>query len=144
MKATSAVLLAVLSLASARPAAAESADYLFRLHCSGCHGSDGAGSKLGRIPPFAGIVGHFAQSPAGRLYLARVPGVANAGLPDAATADLLNYVLRNWGGGAWPANAPEFTPAEVNRLRTIHVDDIAGLRRSLAAGLARRGISTDY
>ncbi|MGJ4995565.1 hypothetical protein ACQR0Z_14160 [Bradyrhizobium sp. HKCCYLS3077] len=73
--------------------AAESTEYLYRLHCSGCHGLDGEGSSVDRIPPFPGIVGHFAGSEQGRLYRANVPGVVNAALPDSETADLLNYVL---------------------------------------------------
>jgi mono/diheme cytochrome c family protein len=145
MKALVPALLAGLTLAGLDAAVAgENVEYVYRLHCSGCHGNEGAGSKVGRIPPFVGIVGHFAASPEGRLYLVRVPGVANATLPDADTANLLNYVLRNWGGHDLPANAQDFTAEEVNNLRNIHIDDIAALRRRLSAELSRHGISVDY
>ncbi len=140
-----AMLLA--AVACARPGlanAAESVEYLYRLKCSGCHGMAGAGSSIGRIPPFTGIIGHFAESHDGRLYLVRVPGVANAGLPDAETADILNYVMLHWGGDGSPRPPPEFTTEEVATLRAIHLDDIAALRRKLAASLSRHGISTDY
>ncbi len=138
-------LLVGLTLAGLNAAVAgESVEYVYRLHCSGCHGTEGEGSKVGRIPPFIGIVGHFAGSREGRLYLVRVPGVANAALPDADTANLLNYVLRNWGRSYHSANAQDFTAQEVNRLRSIHLDDVAALRRRLAAELSRQGISTDY
>lgn len=145
MKAWAWALLAGLSLARIDAAAAgESVDYLYRLHCSGCHGTEGAGSKVGRIPPFSGIVGHFAASQDGRLYLVRVPGVANAALPDDETANLLNYVLRRWAGSDMPAEAHDFTAQEVHRLREVHVDDVAALRRRLASALAKHGISADY
>jgi mono/diheme cytochrome c family protein len=147
MKALLTALLAGLGLAVAGldPAAAgESVEYLYRLHCFGCHGSEGAGSKIGRIPPFVGLVGHFAASREGRLYLTRVPGVANAALSDADTANLLNYVLRTWGGRDVPAGAQDFTAGEVNALRNIHLDDVAALRRKLAARLSKDGISMDY
>jgi mono/diheme cytochrome c family protein len=145
MKVWATSLLAGFILAGPNAAtAAESVAYLYRLHCSGCHGQDGTGSKIGRIPPLAGILGHFATSPEGRLYLVRVPGVANAGLPDAETADVLNYVLQSWGRGDLTAPMEDFSADEVKHLRSIHLDDIAALRKKLAAELARHGISTDY
>jgi mono/diheme cytochrome c family protein len=144
MKTTTTVLLATCALVVADAAAAgESVKYLYRLHCSGCHGVDGTGSKVGRIPPFPGTVGHFAASPSGRLYLVHVPGVANAALPDTETADLLNYVLHTWGESS-PASRPEFSASEVHSLRAVHVDDIAALRRKLAVELARAGVQMDY
>ncbi len=145
MKALLPALLAGITLAGLDAAVAgESIEYVYRLHCSGCHGNEGAGSKIGRIPPFVGIVGHFAAGPEGRLYLVRVPGVANAALPDADTANLLNYVLRNWGGHDRPAHVQDFTAQEVNKLRRIHLDDVAALRRRLAAELSTQGISVNY
>jgi len=123
--------------------AGESVDYLYRLHCSGCHGLDGDGSRLGRIPPFAGIVGHFAGTRRGRLYLVNVPGVANAALPDSETAELLNYVLQTWGARDLDS-AKHFTPEEVHDLRNVRVDDVAALRRALAVELAKRRISIAY
>lgn len=124
--------------------AGESVEYLYRLHCSGCHGVEGAGSQVGRIPPFVGIVGHFAATEEGRLYLVRVPGVANAALPDEDTARLLNYVLHTWGAAELPADMHDFTAAEVRKSRDTHVDDIARLRARLGAELARHGTSIAY
>jgi hypothetical protein len=141
---TTALLVAVVLYGPHAVIAGESTDYLYRLHCLGCHGVDGTGSKVGRIPPFPGIVGHFAGNRAGRLYLVHVPGVANAALPDAETADLLNYVLHTWGATDLPKDAPDFSSQEVRQLRAIHVDDVAVLRRKLAVEFAKRGISMDY
>ena len=135
-------LFALIAFDAAR--AGESVDYLYRLHCSGCHGIEGLGSKVARIPPFVGIVGHFAGTQDGRLYLVRVPGVANAGLPDAETADLLNYVLRIWGSRDAAAERRDFTAEEVHRLRGLRLDDVTLLRGKLAQELSKNGISIDY
>ena len=124
--------------------AGENVDYLYRLHCSRCHGFDSEGSKLGCIPPFSGIVGHFAGTPDGRLYLVRVPGVANAALPGSETAGLLNYVLRNWGRREIAPGARNFTAEEARELRDVRVDDVAALRPTLAATLAKHGLSIEY
>lgn len=53
------------------------------------------------------------------------PGAANAGVPDANTANVLIYVLRNWAGGGSPAQAPKFTAAVVGTLRAVRLDDVA-------------------
>jgi mono/diheme cytochrome c family protein len=144
MRAAAAALLVVALAGDGVATAGESVEYVYRLHCSGCHGTEGAGSKVGRIPPFVGIVGHFASTPEGRLYLVRVPGVANAGLSDAETARMLNYVLQTWGRPEMPSDIRAFTAEEVHGFRDVHVDDIVRLRQKLAAELAQRGLSTDY
>ena len=124
------------------PALAEtSAHGLYTLHCSGCHGRDGAGSKTGRVPPFTGVVGHFAGETEGRRYLVLVPGVANAGLSNADTARVLNYVVEQWGERA-PRRA--YTPAEVGAIRKSRVDDIVALRGEIVGALARRGVRVAY
>ena len=135
-------LLAMLLVLSAAPAAAEtSAHGLYMLHCSGCHGRDGAGSKVGRVPPFAGVVGHFAKEAEGRRYLVLVPGVASSGLSDAETARVLNYVLDAWGGNA---SLRGYAPSEVTAIRASRVDDIVALRGKIVGDLARRGIRVAY
>ena len=123
------------------PASAQDAVMLYRLHCSGCHGLEGAGSKRGRIPPFPNIVGQFPKEPEGRAYLVLVPGVANSGLPDAETAAVLNYVVRAWGESA---DFTDYTADEVRDIRQRRVDDIGAMRRALREKLARRGLSVDY
>ncbi|WP_051334994.1 cytochrome c [Bradyrhizobium sp. Ai1a-2] len=145
MKRLATLLLVTSMLVGVRVASAgENVDYLYRLHCSGCHGVDGAGSKVGRIPPFPGIVGHFADSPEGRLYLVHVPGIAGAALPDAETAELLNYVLHSWGRQEAAERRRDFTAEEVRGLREIRMDDITALRQKLAVELAKRHISIGY
>ena len=128
--------------ALATPALAEtSAHGLYMLHCSGSHGRDGAGSKPGRVPPFAGIVGHFAGEAEGRRYLVLVPGVASSGLSDADTARVLNYVVEEWGEGV---RRRAYTPAEVGAIRRSRVDDIVALRAQIVGALARRGVRVAY
>jgi len=134
--------LAIAICLGAAPAFAEtSAHGLYTLHCSGCHGRDGGGSKTGRVPPFAGIVGHFAGEAQGRRYLVLVPGVANSGLSDADTARVLNYVVQAWGEGA---ARRAYTPAEVAAIRASRVDDIVALRGQIVGDLARRGVRVAY
>lgn len=129
-------------VALAAPALAEtSAHGLYTLHCSGCHGRDGAGSKTGRVPPFAGVIGHIAGETEGRRYLVLVPGVANSGLSDADTARVLNYVVQEWGEGV---RRRAYTPAEVAAIRKSRVDDIVALRGEIVAALARRGVRVAY
>jgi hypothetical protein len=115
----------------------------YRLRCSGCHGLDGMGSRVGRIPPFAGILGNIATEPEGRRYLVLVPGVANAALSDAATARVLNYVMGEWGDAA-AREAPPYTAEEVAEIRRSRIDDIVGFRAKIAEKLARRGVSIAY
>jgi hypothetical protein len=122
----------------------ESPAIAYQLHCVGCHMVDGAGAKSGGIPPLPGIAGHFLKHEKGRLYLIHVPGVVNAGLPDAETAELLNYVLDIWGVNDTPKNWKRFTGEEVTLLRKTPVDDIAALRAEIAADLATQGIDLSF
>jgi hypothetical protein len=115
----------------------------YRLRCSGCHGLDGMGARIGRIPPFPGILGHIAAEPEGRRYLVLVPGVANAALSDAATAGVLNFAIDAWGGEA-AVKARPYTADEVAEIRRSRIDDIVGFRKSIAEKLSRRGVSIAY
>lgn len=134
--------LAILIGLGAVPALAEtSAHGLYMLHCSGCHGRDGSGSKVGRVPPFSGIVGHFAGEAEGRRYLVLVPGVATSGLSDADTARVLNYVIAEWGGNE---SLRGYVPSEVAAIRLSRVDDIVALRGKIVNDLARRGVRVSY
>lgn len=132
------------ALAPTGSSAAPDAAYLYRLHCSGCHGPDGAGSRVGRIRPFSGVIGNFLRVPEGRAYLVLVPGVANAGLSDTDTARVLNFVLKSWAIADAPPDARDFSPDEVSEIRKIRIDDIVTFRLGLIDKLARRGVLIDY
>lgn len=109
------------------------ADYI--LHCAGCHGMTGEGTVQGGVPPFPGSVGHIAGSDIGRSYIMHVPGVISTGMNDAEIAEVLNYILDNWGQGAEP-----FTAQEVTRRRAIEIGDVVAYRREVVADLRRAGI----
>jgi hypothetical protein len=121
-------LALVLALAAPIFARADPAlDYA--LHCRGCHLESGAGVP-GRVPPLAGV-GALLRAPGGREFLVRVPGVAQADLPDAALAALLDWVLVRFDpAGVPPAFAP-YTAEEVGRLRKRPLTDVAGARAAL-------------
>ena len=133
-------LLLVLSLS-----AAGAQDYAPRvnyvLHCAGCHGMTGEGSRTGGIPAFPGSVGHIASVDAGRTYMMHVPGVVSAGLSDAQIAEVMNYILAEWSEGA------DFTPfdaAEVTRRRAEPVANVVEYRRVVVDELAAQGIEVAY
>lgn len=111
-------LLLALPAAAGRPPAEQ-----YRLHCSGCHGADGAGVP-GWIPSLRGLA-HLAGLPGGRAYLARVPGVAQAPVSDAELAGLLDWVLRELSPGPPPA---PYSAREVGELRRRPLRDPASAR----------------
>ena len=102
----------------------------YLLHCSGCHGSDGRGTP-GATPTLHGLEG-LARSAAGRRYLMRVPGVAQAPLDDADLAELLTWVVVRFASSP-PDIAPEvrFEAEEVGRWRAEPLRDPLAARRAL-------------
>ena len=78
------ILAMALALGPTATAAADPrSDYL--MHCAGCHLVDANGVPP-LVPSLAGPLGRIAASPAGRDYIARVPGAAQAPLSDAELA----------------------------------------------------------
>jgi mono/diheme cytochrome c family protein len=118
------------------------ARFHFLLRCSGCHGIDGAGSRIGGIPEFRDYVGAFAGDDTGRTYVLHVPGILNASLRDADIAGVMNYVMREWGGRSLRGDFVPFTAAEVAQRRAIPVSDIVEMRREIVRRLASMGIAT--
>ena len=101
----------------------------YQLHCSGCHGPDGAGR--GDFVPSLRELAELLGSPGGRAYLARVPGVAQAPLESAALAELLNWVLRELSDGR------DFAPYAAHELETWRrnpLRDPAAARSALGHG----------
>lgn len=99
----------------------------YALHCIACHGADGAGVP-GVTPSLTGI-GALLEAPGGRAYLARVPGVAQAALPDARLARLLNWVLARYAG---VSPDPPYSAAEIGALRRSPLRDTRSARAALA------------
>jgi mono/diheme cytochrome c family protein len=105
-----ALCLTLLSAASPQANADEAER--FTLHCSGCHGMDGRG-VADNVPTLHGL-DTLLELEGGRSYLARVPGVAQAPLPDDELARLLNWVLARFSGHL---PEPPYTAEEVGALR---------------------------
>ena len=108
----------------------------YALNCQGCHRADGAGTP-GSVPALDGSVGRFLRVPGGREYLARVPGVAQAPLDDAATAAVLNWLLEHFSASDLPRDFAPYTAAEIGRLRREPLTDVDGTRRKLLAEIER-------
>jgi hypothetical protein len=124
-------VLAFLPLAF--PAAAEpSLLTTYTLHCSGCHGTQGAGVPARGIPDLAQAGGYVAL-PEGRAYLVQVPGISQSRLDDETAARMLNYVLRRFSAGNLPAGFRPYTGAELAVLRTHKASDAARRRQALLA-----------
>lgn len=97
------------------------------LHCSGCHGLSGEGVP-GTTPTLHGIA-RLASTPAGRAYLASVPGVAQAPIGDAELARLLNWVLKTFSD-ATPV--PPYSAIEIGTFRREPLRSTGAARAALA------------
>ena len=120
----------------ANPARAESN---YRLHCQGCHGPEASGSRNGEVPAMRGFIGHFLKVDGGRAFLVRVPGSANAGLTDAALAELLNWLLASMSAEQTPADFVPYRAEEVASWRQAPLQDPAAERLTLIRRLAGSG-----
>jgi hypothetical protein len=103
-------------------------DYL--LHCAGCHRPDGTGLPPD-VPSLVGSLGQMVASPAGRDYLARVPGAAQAPLTDAGLASVLNWVLKEFNADTLPAAFAPLRSREVGESRSRVLADPIKARREL-------------
>jgi mono/diheme cytochrome c family protein len=108
----------------------------YTLNCQGCHRADGAGTP-GSVPPLAGSVARFLGVPGGREFLVRVPGVSQAGLDDAALADVLNWMVARFDREHVPADFTPYTAAEVAPLRKKPLTDVERVRSELLARALR-------
>jgi mono/diheme cytochrome c family protein len=115
------------SLAGADPRS----DYL--MHCAGCHLADARGLPP-EVPSLAGPLGRIVASPAGRDYVARVPGAAQTPLSDEALAAVLNWLLLEFNRATLPADFQALRTAEVARSRSRVLADPVRLRNELWPG----------
>jgi hypothetical protein len=136
-------LLIALACQHAAPAEVSSRDK-YTLFCAGCHGyhGEGAGGGWGTkgIASFIDQVGQFLRDREGRRYLVNVGGVSSAGMTDAETAIVLNYVLGTFGGRSTPNDFEPYTSEEISSLRRESVADPAAMRRQIATRLRKQGI----
>ena len=106
-------------------------DYL--LHCSGCHLPDGAGSPP-EVPPLRGTMGLLVATSEGRVYIARVPEVAQSPLDDEALARVLNWVLLEFNADTLPPGFQALTGDEVGAARTRVLADPLRARAAILGG----------
>lgn len=121
------VLLLLLGLAGSGMADPRS-DYL--LHCAGCHLPDGSGLPP-EVPSLAGPLGAIVASPAGRDYVARVPGAAQAPLSDSELAAVLNWILEQFNADTLPESFVPMDGREVGRSRARVLTDPLKVRDEL-------------
>lgn len=117
-----------------------SARAAYAVHCAGCHGMDGAGSKLGYVPDLRGL-GQFLRLPGGREFVIKVPGVMGSGLSDAQVAEVTNWVLGGIAAASRPQGFVPYDGSEVTRARSTPLVDVAAMRRQLVAQARELGIA---
>ncbi|MDG6774448.1 cytochrome c [Thiomicrorhabdus sp. ZW0627] len=112
----------------------------YALRCSGCHGPAGIGTEKGGIPNFQDFVGSFSTLESGRKYLMNVPGVVGSNLSNSEISEVMNYVMKKWGGESLPKTYQPFTEEEVNKLKQYDVGDVVAYRRKVAKELKEQGL----
>ncbi len=127
---TARILVATVLLGAAHAGALSGPALDWTLECEGCHRADGTGTP-GSVPALRDSVARFLAVPGGRDYLARVPGVAQAPLDDAALAAVLNWMLDRFDRGHLPRDFAPYTAAEVGRLRARPLLDVEAERKRL-------------
>lgn len=100
------------------------------LHCAGCHGFDGAGSRVGQVPDMRRM-GDFLRVPGGREFIVQVPGVLGSALDDAQVAEVTNWLFDTLAAASRPAVFQPYDAAEVARARARPPVDVTARRRQL-------------
>ncbi len=122
------VILCAGMLAGAASAATPQINYM--LECQGCHLADGTGSA-GSVPALKRFVARFLTVPGGREYLVRVPGSAQSALSDRELAEVLNWIVRQFGPDDIARDFVAFSAEEVARHRSRPLTDVERVRREL-------------
>ncbi|MGV8995763.1 MAG: c-type cytochrome [Parvibaculaceae bacterium] len=124
--------MSVLSLAGAAHADPQT-DYM--LKCMGCHGPDGA-EVVGKVPALKDNVARFLSVEGGRAYIVQVPGARQSPLPDAAMAELLNWLGPRFDTAHMPKDFAPYSADEVHELRKTRLTDVSAIRARLIALIA--------
>lgn len=134
IKVVVAALLSVFVLtAGAEEVNAQRAHYNYMLYCQGCHTPEGLG--IDSVPRIKGHVGNFLRLQEGREYLVRVPGSAGSVLNDAQLAEVLNWMILEYGEDSIPADFHPYTETEVAQLRQDPLLEVEDHRRKLVEQL---------
>ncbi|CAM8656918.1 hypothetical protein MCEMAEM21_00204 [Oxalobacteraceae bacterium] len=98
---------------------------------------DGSGNSAPGIPNLRGSIGHFLKVEGGREYLAQVPGASQSPLSDQETADLLNWMLKEFSGKELPEYPKAYSADEVKQLRRRPPPDVPKRRTEVTDRLLR-------
>jgi mono/diheme cytochrome c family protein len=135
MKSVAVILFGLLVAAGASAEINEQrAKFNYQMSCQGCHAPDG--NSAGAVPALRGHVGYFLASDAGREYLVRVPGSAVSALGDADLAEVLNWIVLEFGGDSVTAAFQPYTAEEVGGLRQNPLPEVIQYRAHLLADIA--------
>jgi len=108
-------------------------EFLYELHCSGCHKRDGSGQGV-FVPRLQGQIAQFLHKPGGREFLIQVPGVSQSMLSDKQVAQVTNWALVRFDSENMPANFKPITEKEVASLRQKPLSDASRVRALVLAG----------
>jgi hypothetical protein len=131
--------LLVLALVAAGSAAAqqinaERAHFNYQMFCQGCHTPDGVGAST--VPRMKGFIGTFLRSREGREFLVRVPGAATSALGDAELAEVLNWILLEFGGDSVQGEFKPYSGEEVALLRQSPLYEVDRYRAQILTEIA--------
>lgn len=131
-------LLLQVGLVVAEPQINEArARYNYQMFCQGCHTHNGVGVR--GVPTIAGFIGHFLNTQKGREYLVRVPGSANSVLDDVQLAEVLNWMIINFGEESVAESWRPYQAKEVAEYRKKPLMEVVQYRQELIAELMGLG-----
>jgi cytochrome c553 len=110
------------------------AKFNYQMFCQGCHTPDGTGGKS--VPKIKDHIGYFLQNQVAREYLVRVPGSANSSLNDEQLAEVLNWMILEFGGKSVPNNLQYYTTDEIATLRQAPLFEVVDYREKLVKQLS--------
>lgn len=110
------------------------------LHCSGCHMTNGSGSRVNLVPDIRNVIGFFTRTPAGRKYIIQVADVSQAPLADQDLADLVNWTLYEFSKEQLEIDFEPYSESEVEKLRNNRPADLHSTRRNILVSLRAIGI----
>lgn len=119
--------------ASGRTPQREDPEFLYDLHCSGCHKRDGSGQGV-FVPRLQGQVAKFLHKPGGREFLIQVPGVSQSMLSNKQVATVMNWALVRFDREHMPADFKPITEREAASLRQKPITDSIRVRAEVLAG----------
>ena len=108
------LLVVILAAAAGATGADPHTDYL--LYCRGCHLHSGEAVPNADIPSLHEL-GPLLESPEGREYIVRVPGVSQTPMSDKRLAAVLNWVITEFNKDSLPNNFKPYTIKEVREAR---------------------------